>query len=83
MSSACTINSVSAHPDCAAHDALQNRDASKTTAAPRSEFLAVPDQRRTACVPTAADYEALVYALALRRIRDTGRARPLCFLQTS
>jgi hypothetical protein len=54
--------------ECAAHDALQTRDLTESS----SEYLAVPDQRRTASrVDRCAMIERLVQALALRRIRDT------------
>jgi hypothetical protein len=74
MSSASTIYSVCTYSDCAAHGALQNGDRGTLWRFP-SELLAVPDQRRTASrIRTFTVVERFVYALALRRIRDTGRA---------
>jgi hypothetical protein len=62
-------------PDCAAHDALQTRDRTKLRPRP-FELGAVPDQRRTAsCILTWEIVQRLVYALALRRIRDTAVPR--------
>jgi hypothetical protein len=78
----------SAHTlDCAAHDALQNRDRTKLWRFPahslwRSRISRAPLRRQvyavcaslTALSPRLQIMKGPVYALALRRIRDTGRA---------
>src|ERR1700737_1010078 len=87
MSSASTIYCACAHSDCAAHDALQNRDRTKLWRFPaqslwRSRISGAPQRRQvyavcaslTALSPRPQIMKGPVYALALRRIRDTGRA---------
>jgi hypothetical protein len=65
-------HSISAHPDCAAHDALQNRDRTKLWRFSQSKLVAVPDSAAHRFALSAPAVVApLVYALALRRIRDT------------
>src|ERR1700722_17811084 len=63
-------------PDCDAHDALQTRD--RTRLGPRPA-LGRSRISTTSRAPRGV-WEALVYALALRRIRDTARANssPYC-----
>jgi hypothetical protein len=70
MSGPSGIYSVRAHPDRAVHDALQSRTRTKLGRVSRSKLVAITDQRGTA---SRTDYESGVYALTLRRIRDTGR----------
>jgi hypothetical protein len=73
MSSAFTIYSAYAHLTALLMMRCRTGTA-RSYAAPGSELVAVPEQRRTASrFPRPQIMEALVHALALRRIRDTGR----------
>jgi hypothetical protein len=74
MSSACTIYSVW-QTDCAAHDALQNRDRTKLGPRLGRSFGRSRISGAPPASARAAMMKALVHALALRRIRDTGRVK--------
>jgi hypothetical protein len=73
MGSAFTIYSAYAHLTALLMMRCRTGTA-RSYAAPGSELVAVPEQRRTASrFPRPQIMEALVHALALRRVRDTGR----------
>ncbi|MFZ2136441.1 MAG: hypothetical protein WAV78_05830 [Xanthobacteraceae bacterium] len=71
MSSASTISSECAHRACAAHAALQTRDLTKLRRLALGAWGGPGSAAHRFALLRPQVREALVYALALRRIRDT------------